>query len=53
MLTEHVKLCHRIKNLSHDPALYSRADQQHEREKKKKAFVFSAPVIWTRVQKGI
>lgn len=51
MLTEHVKLCHRIKNLSHDPALYSRADQQHEWEKKKKAFVFSAPVIWTRVRK--
>lgn len=40
MLTEHVKLCHRIKNLSHDPALYSRADQQHERAKKKKPSCF-------------
>lgn len=43
MLTEHVKLCHRIKNLSHDPALYSRADQQHEWEKKKKPSCFLLP----------
>lgn len=42
-LTEHVKLCHRIKNLSHDPALYSRADQQHEWEKKKKPSCFLLP----------